>query len=60
MVIYHLLLLFNHVVIVVKLFCVEGLMEDRCTFNKHSLIKVFIIIIIIIVIVLQLFETFVG
>ena len=32
----HLLLLLNHVVIVVKLCCVEGLMEDRCTFNKHS------------------------
>jgi len=28
--------LFNHVVIVVKLCCVEGLMKDRCTFNKHS------------------------
>jgi len=28
--------LLNHVVIVVKLGCVEGLMEDRCTFNKHS------------------------
>jgi len=26
----------NHVVIVVKLCCGEGLMEDRCTFNKHS------------------------
>jgi len=25
-----------HVVIVVKLCCVEGLMEDRCTSNKHS------------------------
>ena len=32
----HLLLLLNHVVIVVKLGCVGGLMEDRCTFNKHS------------------------
>ena len=32
----HLLLLLNHVVIVVKLCCVEGLMEDRCTSNKHS------------------------
>ena len=32
----HLLLLLNHVVIVVKLCCVEGLMEYRCTFNKHS------------------------
>jgi len=32
----HLLLLLNHIVIVVKLCCVEGLMEDRCTFNKHS------------------------
>ena len=29
----YLLLLFNHVV---KLCCVEGLMEDRCTSNKHS------------------------
>jgi len=28
--------LLNHVVIVVKLSCVEGLMEDRCTSNKHS------------------------
>jgi len=28
-------LLLNHVVIVVKLCCVEGLMEDRCTSNKH-------------------------
>jgi len=28
--------LLNHVVIVVKLCCVEGLMEDRCTSNKHS------------------------
>jgi len=26
----------NHVVIVVKLCCVEGLMNDRCKFNKHS------------------------
>ena len=26
----------NHVVIVVKLCCFEGLMEDRCTSNKHS------------------------
>ena len=26
----------GHVVIVVKLGCVEGLMEDRCTSNKHS------------------------
>ena len=32
----HLLLLLNHVVIVVKLCCVEGLIEDRCTSNKHS------------------------
>ena len=32
----HLLLLLNHVAIVVKLCCVEGLMEDRCTFNKYS------------------------
>jgi len=32
----HLLLLLNHVVIVVKLCCVEGLMEDRCTSNTHS------------------------
>ena len=32
----HLLLLLNHVVIVVNLCCVEGLMEDRCIFNKHS------------------------
>jgi len=32
----HLLLLLNHVVIVVKLCCVEGLMEDICTSNKHS------------------------
>ena len=31
----HVLLFLNHVVIVVKLFCVEGLMEDRCTSNKH-------------------------
>ena len=31
----HLLLLLNHVVIVVKLCCVVGLMEDRCTSNKH-------------------------
>jgi len=31
-----LLLLLNHVVIVVKLCCVDGLMEDRCTPNKHS------------------------
>ena len=30
------LLLLNHVVIVVKLCCVEGLMEDRCTSDKHS------------------------
>jgi len=29
-------LLLNHVVIVVKLCCVEGLMEDKCTSNKHS------------------------
>ena len=29
-------LLLNHVVIVVKLCCVEGLMEDRCTSNKHT------------------------
>jgi len=28
-------LLLNHVVIVVKLCCVEGLMEDRCTSNNH-------------------------
>jgi len=28
--------LLNHGVIVVKLFCVEGLMEDRCTSNKHA------------------------
>jgi len=35
---YHsnLLLLLNYVVIVVKLCCVEGLIEDRCTSNKHS------------------------
>jgi len=26
----------NHVVILVKLCCVEGFMEDRCTSNKHS------------------------
>ena len=34
---YHsnLLVLLNHVVIVFKLCCVEGLMEDRCTSNKH-------------------------
>ena len=32
----HLLLLLTHVVIVVNLCCVEGLMEDRCTSNKHS------------------------
>jgi len=32
----HLLLLLNHVVIVVKLCCVEGLMEDRCICNKHT------------------------
>ena len=32
----HLLLLLNHVIIVVKLCCVEGLMEDRCISNKHS------------------------
>ena len=32
----HLLLLLNHVGIVVKLCCAEGLMEDRCTSNKHS------------------------
>jgi len=31
----HVLLLLNHVVIV-KLRCVERLMEDRCTSNKHS------------------------
>jgi len=31
----HLLLLLNHVVTVDKLCCVEGLIEDRCTFNKH-------------------------
>jgi len=29
-------MLLNHVVIVVKLCCVEGLMEDRCICNKHS------------------------
>jgi len=28
--------LLNHVVIVVKLSCVEGLMEDRRTSNTHS------------------------
>jgi len=28
--------LLNHVVIVVKQCSVEGLMEDRCTSNKHS------------------------
>ena len=35
---YHsnLLVLLNRVVIVVKLCCVEGLMEDRRTSNKHS------------------------
>ena len=32
----HLLLFLNHVVIVVKLCCVEVLMEDRCTSKKHS------------------------
>jgi len=32
----HLLLLLNHVVIVVKLCCIEGLMEDRCSSNTHS------------------------
>ena len=32
----HLLLLLNHVAIVVKLCCVEGLMKDGCTSNKHS------------------------
>ena len=32
----HLLLLLNHIVIVVKLCCVEGPMEDRCISNKHS------------------------
>jgi len=32
----HLLLLLTHVVIVVNLCCVEGLIEDRCTSNKHS------------------------
>jgi len=32
----HLLLLLNHVVIVVKPYCIEGIMEDRCTSNKHS------------------------
>jgi len=32
----HSLLLLNHVVIVVKLCCVEGLIEDRCISNKHS------------------------
>jgi len=31
-----LLLLLNHVVIVVKLCCVEGLMKDTCISNKHS------------------------
>ena len=45
----HVLLLLNHVVIVVKLCCVEGLMEDRCKFNKHLNVKVFIMIIINIV-----------
>jgi len=30
------IIVFNHVVIVVKLCCVEGLMEDRCTSNEHS------------------------
>jgi len=29
-------MLLNHVVIVVKLCCVEGLMEDRCISNEHS------------------------
>ena len=33
---YHLLLLLSHVVIVVKLCCVEGLMEDICISSKHS------------------------
>jgi len=28
--------LLKHAVIVVNLCCVEGLMEDRCTSNKHS------------------------
>jgi len=28
--------LLNHVVIVVKLCCNEGLIEDRCTSNTHS------------------------
>jgi len=32
----HLLLLLNHAAIVVKLRCVEGLMEDRCISNKQS------------------------
>ena len=27
---------YTNVVIVVKLCCVESLMEDRCTSNKHS------------------------
>jgi len=31
-----LLLLLNHVVIVVTLYCVEDLMEVRCISNKHS------------------------
>ena len=32
----HLILLLNHVVIVAKLCCVEGLIEDRCSSNTHS------------------------
>ena len=44
-----LLLLLNHVVIVVKSCCVYGLIEDRCKFNKHLNVKVFIMIIINIV-----------
>jgi len=32
----HLLLLLNHVVIVPKPGCLDGLMEDRCISNKHS------------------------
>ena len=32
----HSWLLLNHVGIVVKLCCVEDLIEDRCTSNKHS------------------------
>jgi len=29
-------LLLNHVIIVVKPFCVNGVMENRCISNKHS------------------------